>query len=68
MKKSSVIFSHNINLYYFKLNQDIKEAIRAKKDAFKVLLQSKSSSDLQSRYSEIRKTAAQAVKMSKECS
>ena len=33
-------------------NQDVKEAIRAKKDAFKALLQNRSSSDLQSRYSE----------------
>ena len=47
-------------------NQDVKEAIRAKKDAFKALLQNRSSSDLQSRYSEARKTAAQSVKMSKE--
>ena len=31
-------------------NQDIKEAIQAKKDAFKALLQNRSSSDLQSRY------------------
>ena len=47
-------------------NQDVKEAIQAKKDAFKALLQNKSSSDLQSRYSEVRKAAAQAVKKSKE--
>ena len=47
-------------------NQDVKEAIRAKKDAFKVLLQNKSFSDLQSRYSEVQKAAAQAVKISKE--
>ena len=44
----------------------LKEAIRAKKDALKALLQSRSSSDLQFRYSEARKSAAQAVKMSKE--
>ena len=49
-------------------NQDVKETIQAKKDAFKALLQNRSSSDLQSRYSELRKSAAQAVKMSKECS
>ena len=47
-------------------NQDVEEAIRAKKDAFKALLQNRSSSDLQSRYSETRKSAAQAVKMFKE--
>ena len=47
-------------------NQDVKEAIRAKKDAFKASLQNRSSSDLQSRYSEARKAAAQVVKMSKE--
>ena len=47
-------------------NQDIKEAIRAKKDAFKALLQNRSSSDLQSRYSEVQKSAAEAVKTSKE--
>ena len=47
-------------------NQDAEEAIRAKKDAFKSLLQNRSSFDLQSRYSEARKAAAQTVKMSKE--
>ena len=47
-------------------NQDVKDAIRAVKDAFKTLLQNRSSSDLQFRYSEARKGAAQAVKMSKE--
>ena len=47
-------------------NQDVKEAIRAKKDAFKALLQNRSSSDLQSRYSEARKAATSAVKRSKE--
>ena len=31
-------------------NQDIKEAIQAKKDAFMTLLQSRSSSDNRSRY------------------
>ena len=46
-------------------NQDVEKAIRAKKDAFKSLLQNRSSSDLQSRYSEARKSAAQAVKISK---
>ena len=49
-------------------NQDVKEAIRAKKDAFNVLLQSRSSCDLQWWYSEEQKVAAQAVKMSKQCS
>ena len=43
-----------------------KETIRAKKDAFKALLQNRSSSDLQSRYSEAQKAAAQAVKIPKE--
>ena len=47
-------------------NQDAEEAIRAKKVAFKTLLQNRSSSDLQSRYSEARKAAAQTVKMFKE--
>ena len=46
-------------------NQDLKEAIQAKKDAFKALLQNRSSSDLQTHYSETRKAAAQAVKISK---
>ena len=43
-----------------------KEAIRAKKDAFKALLQNTSSSDSQSRYTEARKVATLAVKKSKE--
>ena len=47
-------------------NQDVKKAIRTKKDAFKVFWQNRSSSDLQSWYSEAQKAAAQAVKMSKE--
>ena len=47
-------------------NQVVKEASRAKKNAFKALLQNRSSFDLQSRYSEARKAAAQIVKMSKE--
>ena len=47
-------------------NQDVKEAIRAKKDAFKALIQNRSSSDLQFWCSEAQKSAAQAVKMSKE--
>ena len=37
-------------------NQEVKEAIRAKKDAFKAWLQDRSSSDLQSRYTEARKS------------
>ena len=36
-------------------NQDVKETIQAKNDAFKALLQNRSSSDLQFRYSEARK-------------
>ena len=47
-------------------NQEVKEAIGAKKDAFKALLQDRSSSDLQSRYTEARKVATSAVKKSKE--
>ena len=43
-----------------------REAIRAKKEAFKALLQNRSPSNLQSQYSEAPKTAALAVKMSKE--
>ena len=46
-------------------NQDVKKAIRAKK-VFKALLQNRSSSDLQSRYSNVRKAAAHVEKMSKE--
>jgi len=46
-------------------NQDVKEPIRAKKDAFKALLQNRSS-DLQSRYTEAQTAAALAVKNSKE--
>ena len=47
-------------------NQEVKEAFRAKKNAFKALLQDRSSSDLQSRYTEARKAATLAVKKSKE--
>ena len=47
-------------------NQGVKEAIRAKKDAFKALLRNRSSSNLQFGYSEAQKPAAKAVKMSKE--
>ena len=47
-------------------NHEVKEAIRANKDAFKAWLQDKSSSDLQSRYTEARKAATLAVKKSKE--
>ena len=47
-------------------NQEVKEAIRPKKDAFKALLQDKSSFDLQSRYTEARKAATSAVKKSTE--
>ena len=47
-------------------NQEIQEAIRAKKDAFKAWLQDRSSFDLQSRYTEAWKAATSAVKKSKE--
>ena len=47
-------------------NLEVKEAIRAKKDAFKAWLHDRSSSDLQSRYTEARKAATSAVKKSKE--
>ena len=47
-------------------NQEVKEAIRAKKDAFKAWLRDRSSSDLQSRYTEVQKAATSAVKKSKE--
>ena len=47
-------------------NQEVKEAIRAKKDAFKAWLQDRSSSHLQSRYNEVRKAATLAVKKPKE--
>ena len=47
-------------------NQEVKEAIRAKKDAFKAWLQDRSSSDLQFWYTEARKAATSAVKKSKE--
>ena len=47
-------------------NQEVKEAIRAKKDAFKAWLQDRSSSDLQSRYTEAQKAATSAVKKFKE--
>ena len=46
-------------------NQKVEEAIRAKKGAFKALLQDRSSSDLQSRYTVARKAATSAVKKSK---
>ena len=48
-------------------NQDVEEAIRAEKNAFKAMLQNRSSSDMQSRFSEARKAAALALKTSKEC-
>ena len=47
-------------------NQEVKEAIRTKKDVFKAWLQDRSSSDLQSRYTEARKAETLAVKKSKE--
>ena len=47
-------------------NQEVKEAIRAKKDAFNAWLHDRSSSDLQSRYTEARKVETLAVKKSKK--
>ena len=47
-------------------NQEVKEAIRAKKVAYKAWLANKSSLELRSQYSEARKTAATKVKLSKE--
>jgi len=47
-------------------NQHVKEAIRAKKDAFKTLFQNMLLSDLQSQYTEVHKAAALAVKKFKE--
>ena len=47
-------------------NQEVKGAIRAKKNAFKAWLQDRSSSDLLSRYTEARKAATLAVKKSKK--
>ena len=47
-------------------NQVVKEAIRAKNDVFKVLLRDRSSSDLQSWYTEWKKAATSAVKKSKK--
>ena len=43
-------------------NQKIKEAIRAKKETLKALLQDRSSSDLQSRPTKARKKTASALK------
>ena len=47
-------------------NQKVKEAICAKKVAYKAWLAYKSSLKLRSQYSEARKTAATKVKLSKE--
>ena len=47
-------------------NQEVKEAIRATKDAFKAWLQDRSSSELHFRNTEARKAATSAVKKSKE--
>ena len=47
-------------------NQEVKEAIQAKKDAFQAWLQDRLSSDLQSWYTEVRKAAASTVNKSKE--
>ena len=47
-------------------SQEVKEAIRAKKDAFKVWLQDRLSSGLQSWYTAARKAATLAVKKSKK--
>ena len=47
-------------------NQEVKEAVRAKKVACKAWLANKSSLELRSQYSEARKAAATKVKLSKE--
>ena len=47
-------------------NQEVKEAIRAKKVAYKAWLANKSSLELRSQYSEAHKAAATKVKLSKE--
>ena len=47
-------------------NQEVKEAIYAKKVAYKALLANKSSLELRSQYSEARKAATAKVEMSKE--
>ena len=47
-------------------NQEVKEAIRAKKVAYKTWLANKSSLELRSQYSEARKATATKVKLSKE--
>ena len=47
-------------------NQEVKEAIRAKKVAYKAWLANKSSLELRSQYSEARKAAATKIKFSKE--
>ena len=47
-------------------NEEVKEAIGAKKDAFKTLLQDRSTSDFQSRCTKARKAATSAVKKFKE--
>ena len=46
--------------------QEVKEAIRAKKVAYKAWLANKSSHEFRSQYSEARKAAATKVKLSKE--
>ena len=47
-------------------NQEVKEAIRAKKVAYKAWLASKSSVELRSQSSEVRKVAATEIKLPKE--
>ena len=47
-------------------NQEVKEAIRAKKVAYKAWLANKSSVELRSQYSEAHKAAVTKVKLSKE--
>ena len=47
-------------------NQEVKEAIRAKKVAYMAWLANKSSLELRSQYSEARKAAATKVKLSKQ--
>ena len=47
-------------------NQEVKQAIRAKKVAYKAWLANTSSLELRSQYSEARKAATAKVKLSKE--
>ena len=47
-------------------NKEVKEAVQAKKEAYKAWLHDKSSVPLHLRYTKARKAAAQTVKLSKE--